>query len=270
MPIAPFIPLIAEGVNQVSKLITNAANRKKELEDWNRVNEYNTPKEQMKRFKEAGLNPHLIYGQTTTAQPVKSSDYLAPQINPENANVTAIHQNLQQQKLQNETMQEQLETADLNQRLIEATILKTNSETDWKNVNTENLKSLSPYNVDIAREKARLTGQMATNATVQNEILSKTVEKIKSDTNLNSTRKDAMVAQMEHLQKQDFWNALSKAQQIKASNVMIMLAKTSDKLKNKEINKIEADQVFRQSELMLKSIGLGVNGLSFLKSIFIN
>ena len=29
---------------------------------WNMQNAYNTPKEQMKRLKDAGLNPNLIYG----------------------------------------------------------------------------------------------------------------------------------------------------------------------------------------------------------------
>lgn len=33
------------------------------LENWRMQNEYNTPRAQMQRFKEAGLNPNLIYGQ---------------------------------------------------------------------------------------------------------------------------------------------------------------------------------------------------------------
>ncbi|AXL14955.1 DNA pilot protein [Microviridae sp.] len=35
------------------------------LEQWNRQNEYNSPQSQMKRFKDAGLSPHLMYGQGT-------------------------------------------------------------------------------------------------------------------------------------------------------------------------------------------------------------
>jgi len=34
----------------------------KDLEMWNRANEYNTPANQMKRYTSAGLNPNLIYG----------------------------------------------------------------------------------------------------------------------------------------------------------------------------------------------------------------
>lgn len=45
----------------------------KQVEMWDKTNLYNSPKEQMERFAEAGLNPNLIYGQmgSTTAVPVK-------------------------------------------------------------------------------------------------------------------------------------------------------------------------------------------------------
>lgn len=39
----------------------------KNLEFWQLNNEYNTPANQMKRFEEAGLNPHLIYGNGTSS-----------------------------------------------------------------------------------------------------------------------------------------------------------------------------------------------------------
>lgn len=49
---------------------TIAANRaaaelayEREKEMWNMMNMYNSPAAQMQRFKDAGLNPHLIYGQ---------------------------------------------------------------------------------------------------------------------------------------------------------------------------------------------------------------
>lgn len=33
------------------------------IDQWNRENEYNTPLNQMNRYKSAGLNPDLMYGQ---------------------------------------------------------------------------------------------------------------------------------------------------------------------------------------------------------------
>ena len=51
-------------------------NRNAALEDWKMQNEYNSPEAQMKRLKQAGLNPHLVYGNgaDATAGPVRSSD----------------------------------------------------------------------------------------------------------------------------------------------------------------------------------------------------
>lgn len=46
------------------------------LEDWDRQNSYNSPKQQMQRLKEAGLNPALVYGNgadATSNAPVKQS-----------------------------------------------------------------------------------------------------------------------------------------------------------------------------------------------------
>lgn len=40
---------------------------------WNMQNAYNTPKAQMLRFKEAGLNSNLIYGQTNTSTPISTA-----------------------------------------------------------------------------------------------------------------------------------------------------------------------------------------------------
>lgn len=39
----------------------------KDLEQWHRANEYNTPTAQMARLREAGLNPHLVYGSGSVA-----------------------------------------------------------------------------------------------------------------------------------------------------------------------------------------------------------
>lgn len=46
------------------------------LDMWNMQNEYNSPASQMKRYKEAGLNPNLIYGQGQPgmASPINAAD----------------------------------------------------------------------------------------------------------------------------------------------------------------------------------------------------
>lgn len=44
------------------------------LSDWNRQNDYNSPTSQMARYRDAGLNPNLIYGQSNTADAVRSTN----------------------------------------------------------------------------------------------------------------------------------------------------------------------------------------------------
>lgn len=45
---------------------------------WNLQNQYNSPAAQMQRFRDAGLNPNLIYGQQNTAGSVQSADFKQP------------------------------------------------------------------------------------------------------------------------------------------------------------------------------------------------
>jgi hypothetical protein len=92
MPIASLIPslisagsgLLGSAINAGSTLGTNTSQlsyakemydkqRADALADWNMQNQYNSPKEQMLRFKEAGLNPNLIYGQMSNSPVVRTS-----------------------------------------------------------------------------------------------------------------------------------------------------------------------------------------------------
>lgn len=65
---------------------TNKANRQlaeysfnKNLEMWHLQNQYNSPQAQMQRLKEAGLNPHLMYGKGTVGNAQGMPTYVAPQ-----------------------------------------------------------------------------------------------------------------------------------------------------------------------------------------------
>lgn len=66
--------------------MTNEAARKmaeyeysKNLEMWNKTNEYNLPSSQMARLKQAGLNPNLVYGSGgATTQAAQMPKYNAP------------------------------------------------------------------------------------------------------------------------------------------------------------------------------------------------
>ena len=83
----PLLPLIGKVASWAAPFIQsgieNRMNRKmseysysKDLDMWNRQNEYNSPKMQMQRFGQAGLNPNLIYDK------VNSTPATMPKYNP--------------------------------------------------------------------------------------------------------------------------------------------------------------------------------------------
>lgn len=72
-----------------------AKQRADALADWTMQNEYNSPQEQMKRLKMAGLNPNLIYGKGAgdmTSGAVRSSD--TPAWNPKTPDYSGIGDSL--------------------------------------------------------------------------------------------------------------------------------------------------------------------------------
>lgn len=91
MPFAAFIPLIAAGITAASQYFgaRKQAKENKALAKYqSQANErylqeqlaYNTPKAQMGRFQDAGLNPHLIYGQGNPGN--QSAPLASPDIKP--------------------------------------------------------------------------------------------------------------------------------------------------------------------------------------------
>lgn len=58
----------------------NQQNIDNQWQMWNATNEYNSPAAQMARYREAGLNPNLIYGQSNTAQSSNLGVSSAPQV----------------------------------------------------------------------------------------------------------------------------------------------------------------------------------------------
>ncbi|AXH77832.1 MAG: DNA pilot protein [Microviridae sp.] len=204
IPFSAFLPLIGQGVNALSNLFTNKAQKDTNLEmynrqrmdalsDWNMQNQYNSPSSQMQRFKEAGLSPHLIYGQTNTAPPVRSADakppsYVAPQLDSQASNPILMALQLDNMKKQG--------------ALLDSQVVKNNSETNWKNLNTEFLNQTMPYRAEQLFQQSQLTGKKV--ATEQEKTIvernkqqlqKQQVQNIIANTNL-TTEKKAQVTQM--------------------------------------------------------------------------
>lgn len=86
IPFAALVPFIAQGINIAGNAI--GANRQEKankelaayqydrnLEMMHYQNIYNSPRNQMARFKEAGLNPNLVYGQGTSGNMSSAPSY---------------------------------------------------------------------------------------------------------------------------------------------------------------------------------------------------
>lgn len=74
------------------------------LDFWNRQNAYNHPAAQMRRFQEAGLNPHLIYGQSNMSGPISA----APAPNPDVKDINFLDGLFKYQDLKNGEAQHEL------------------------------------------------------------------------------------------------------------------------------------------------------------------
>jgi hypothetical protein len=90
--------VLAAGIGAASNLIGtffgNKARKKESQKQrewsesmWQRQNAYNTPKNQMQRLKDAGLNPALMYGQGTVGNAEKALPYQQAQLESPGANL---------------------------------------------------------------------------------------------------------------------------------------------------------------------------------------
>lgn len=86
------------------------------LEMWNKQNAYNTPLAQMQRFKDAGLNPNLIFGQGSNGNASSAPEYKAPNLQAYTgrtrdaqmlAQTSMLALDMQQKQLQNENLEAQ-------------------------------------------------------------------------------------------------------------------------------------------------------------------
>lgn len=160
--------LATTGLNAWSQGIANKDNRhfaegmmdkqrQWALDDWNMQNAYNSPAQQMQRYKEAGLNPNLVYNQQNIANPVRSTETaraqaIAPHFQaPDIQGIMAQSQNIKLQKIQTDNMAAQ-------RRLIEANILNTMANTSSKEWMTERSKQLMSLDLEKQMELVRKLG----------------------------------------------------------------------------------------------------------------
>lgn len=131
-------------LNTGLQMYTNSQNRQNALSDQRALNAYNSPAQQMQRFKEAGLNPNLIYSQQNMGSPVRSTDYVAPQIKETQLDVLGKSNQLkvQDQQLSNMKLQNDLIKAQVDKTKADALYVASN--TKFKDLDVERLRGMMP------------------------------------------------------------------------------------------------------------------------------
>ena len=166
--------------NRGAKQRQDLANQQN-IKFWEMQNAYNTPKAQMGRLSDAGLNPNLIYGSnanTGTAgaiAPSKASPYNVKNPVP------------------------------LQAALLTSQIQNLNSVTDKNKAETARTLGMTPYQIDKSLNQAEQTRQSAAQELIKTSILSTTkkdqIEKIVQDTLLTKARKTETQAKAEFTKK---------------------------------------------------------------------
>lgn len=168
MPVDPIVAAAAisaatQGVQAFSTGRMNRKNRKfsekmynqqkaDQLANWELQNKYNSPEQQMQRLKEAGLNPHLIYGgggATQNAANLDNPSFDMPK--QEAVNVTGL------QDAAMAAVSQHLETkrVDASNKLIDAQILKVLSEVNTNEFDLSMKQRLADFQAQIIENQVK-------------------------------------------------------------------------------------------------------------------
>lgn len=244
-------PLLAHWTNQRNQRYNTYMydrQRTDALEDWNRQNDYNSPRAQMQRYQEAGLNPNLIYGQMQTAQPVRSSSAgsaqgEAPRLDAQ-SKLLGFYE-MQRQSAQIDLTQDQLKNNAKERDLKDAQIigiLKNAGLTDARIAEITQGMGMKAglYPIDMATRKARL-GQI----------------EAQTGYTLAQTRR---LEDLTPVQKKQVEQQIAESEQ-RVKNLVASKAKT-DKEREYIMQKINSDKVqqkIREEQLKLWEKGINPN-----------
>lgn len=242
MSVEPWLQLGASLLNTGSQVYTNAQNRKWALQDWNMQNAYNSPQQQMQRYKEAGLNPNLIYSQMSNGPAVRSSEAIAPKLDESALGVLGKSNKLKLQDLSMQTAAAQLQQT-------QATTQKIKDESDYirSNIDFRNLQN------DITRGgKDALTSKPA----IENAQSLERTKNIQADTalkvdqlNLNDLQKQRLKGEIEKITTSNEFIRLEKNQQLAIQRAMQKSIQIGTDLTRKKITTEDFNQQYLYKQI---------------------
>lgn len=221
------------------------------LEDWQMMNDYNSPANQMARLKAAGLNPNLVYGHGAdagTAGSVRSTDVQswspkAPEFNAES--VMGTYMNAKMNQVQTDNAEVQKTVLEREEQLKAAQILAV-----YANIaNTESKTARNKFDLGLASD-LRQTSLEAAKANVQ---------KMQAQTTQIQTN-------TRFTENQDIRNTL-----MTTANINLAAYKMMDIIKGMEFKDYQIKEINARIENLirdgkLKEFEIKMNSLGFTKN----
>jgi len=207
------------------------------LADWNMQNTYNSPSQQMQRFKEAGLNPNLIYGQMTNSPVIRSTDQKAPDfVAPK------LDTNIGANALMNYYSIKGTE-AQIKQQEASTELIKQQAQ--GKKLENENLIDQSPYLLEEKFQSSRLKGKQVDSL----------IQEIDNKKELNPLTRDKLKQDIQSMAQTRMWQNLTTPQQI-------ALTKATEALVNAKLQGQNLENTFKKYQNNLQT-NMGINSNLF-------
>jgi hypothetical protein len=268
MPLAELIAAGAGAAGSIINPILQARENKKNRE-------YNKPINQMARLKEAGLNPHLVYGNGANAQMPSQQ---APQVN-EQAPMQMLnaYQNYTLQSIEKDKLKEQIELLKLQQDAAREVNRGRWYDTEGKALNYSLQSGLFQGNLDMQKNKLRgmeiiNEGNQIKNAMnlTRHETMrimqAPTLNKLLEETLLTAAKrslipyqKDQLIAQAKNLDSSRALNEVRTLAQEKQNGIFNdahTLLLNNIKVKEGQLSLMKANQELQETRNRWMSAGL--------------
>ena len=230
LPVAALISggaALAGSITQsLSARATQKRQQKQDEKFWHMQNEYNSPQSQMKRFQEAGLNPNLIYGQSSGGAAGTAERLKTPDTDP------AAHRYIDPQGIMSN--------------------IGGYADFEVKQAQTDNVKA----NTAVAQETALLTALKTYGEGLRNH-------RTKFDLNLvEDLRTNTMEMAKENLRRQQLENQFKitgEARTAAQAAENIIQTQLGQKLTEAQIQNLRADNELKELDKKLAAMGLRPN-----------
>jgi hypothetical protein len=251
-------PLFAHLTNVKNRKFTREmykVQRRDALSDWEMMNAYNSPAAQMSRFKQAGLNPHLIYGQSNEGATVRSSQASggsaeAPRIGDSTGALMSMY-DMKMRSAQTDLVAQQLEVAKEDAAYRRAQIIATIASANLTEVQKENML----FELGVKRELRDITIEGAKTSLEEKK---RSIDKIIAETVVTLDQNERAAA----MQVPNLERAYEEVQRVRKENAK--LGSEKEKIDH-EIMLMKKEGVLKDYDIIMRSKGINPGDPGFWK-----